>query len=45
VAAAVAVTVRDALARSGLAPLDARVLLAQALGFDRAWLVAHDADP
>ena len=35
------VTVRGALAQSGLVPLDAQVLLAHALGKDRAWLVAH----
>jgi release factor glutamine methyltransferase len=38
------VTVREALARSGLAAFDARVLLAHVLGADRAWLVAHDDD-
>jgi release factor glutamine methyltransferase len=37
-----AVTVRRALAQAGLVPLDAQVLLAQVLGRDRAWLVAHD---
>ena len=36
--------VREALAQSGLAPLDARVLLAHVLGVDRAWLVAHGHD-
>jgi release factor glutamine methyltransferase len=39
-----AVTVREALARCSLVPLDARVLLAHVLGVDRAWLVAHDDD-
>jgi release factor glutamine methyltransferase len=37
-------TVRQALARSGLVPVDAQVLLAHALGRDRAWLVAHRDD-
>jgi release factor glutamine methyltransferase len=37
-------TLRDALAQSGLVALDAQVLLAHVLGVDRAWLVAHDAD-
>jgi release factor glutamine methyltransferase len=37
----VAVTVRGALAQSGLVPRDAQVLLAYLLGRDRAWLVAH----
>jgi release factor glutamine methyltransferase len=36
------VTVRRALVQSGLVPLDAQVLLAHALGRDRAWLIAHD---
>lgn len=35
---------RRALAQSGLAPLDAQVLLAHALGRDRAWLAAHATD-
>ena len=35
------ITVRGALAQSGLIPLDAQVLLAHLLGKDRAWLVAH----
>jgi release factor glutamine methyltransferase len=35
------VTVRRALAQSGLVPLDARVLLTHVLGKDRAWLIAH----
>jgi release factor glutamine methyltransferase len=35
------VTVRRALAQSGLVPLDAQVLLAHVLGKNRAWLVAH----
>ena len=38
------VSVRRALAQSGLVPLDAQVLLAHALGRDRAWLVAHADD-
>jgi release factor glutamine methyltransferase len=37
-------TLRDALARSGLERLDAHVLLAHALGVDRAWLVGHAFD-
>ena|SRR5437870_71146 len=35
------ITVRQALARSGLIPLEARVLLAHVLTKDRAWLAAH----
>ena len=38
-------TVRQALAQSGLVPVDAQVLLAHALGRDRAWLIAHAGDP
>ncbi|HMA30585.1 MAG TPA: peptide chain release factor N(5)-glutamine methyltransferase [Casimicrobiaceae bacterium] len=38
-------TVRQALAQSGLVLVDAQVLLAHALGRDRAWLIAHAADP
>ena len=38
-------TVRRALAQSGLVPIDAQVLLAHVLRTDRAWLVAHAADP
>jgi release factor glutamine methyltransferase len=38
------VTVRGAVAHSGLVPLDAQVLLAHVLGRDRAWLVAHGDD-
>lgn len=38
-------TVRRAVALSGLVPADALVLLAHALGVDRAWLVAHATDP
>ncbi len=38
-------TVRRAVALSGLVPADAHVLLAHALGVDRAWLVAHATDP
>ena len=37
-------TVRQALAHSGLVPLDAQVLLAHALKHDRAWLAAHPQD-
>lgn len=37
-------TVRQALAQSGLVPVDAQVLLAHAVGRDRAWLVAHRDD-
>jgi release factor glutamine methyltransferase len=37
-------TVRRALARSGLVPLDAQVLLTHVLRKDRAWLNAHDGD-
>ena len=37
-------TVRQALARSGLVPVDAQVLLAHALGRVRAWLGAHRDD-
>src|SRR5262249_40892243 len=36
--------VRRALAQSGLAPLDAQVLLAHVLATSRAWLVAHATD-
>jgi release factor glutamine methyltransferase len=39
-----AMTVRRALAQSGLVPIDAQVLLAHALRVDRAWLVAHATD-
>jgi release factor glutamine methyltransferase len=35
------VTVSAALARSGLIPIEGRVLLAHTLGCDRAWLTAH----
>lgn len=38
-------TVRQALAQCGLAPVDANTLLAHVLGKDRAWLVAHATDP
>ena len=38
-------TVRAALAQSGLVPVDAQVLLAHVLGVNRAWLIAHAADP
>jgi release factor glutamine methyltransferase len=34
-------TVRQALAQSGLVPVDARVLLGHVLARDRAWLAAH----
>jgi release factor glutamine methyltransferase len=37
-------TVRQALAGSNLAPIDAQVLLAHALDVDRAWLIAHATD-
>jgi len=37
--------VRRALGQAGLVPLDAQVLLAHAMGRDRAWLVAHGDDP
>lgn len=37
-------TVRQALAQSGLVPVDAKVLLAHVLGCDRAWLAAHEED-
>ena len=36
---------RAALAQSGLVPVDAQVLLAHVLGVNRAWLIAHAADP
>ncbi len=36
------VTVRRALAQSGLVPLDAQVLLAHVMQHDRSWLIAHD---
>lgn len=36
--------VREALAQCGLVPVDAQVLLAHAVGRDRAWLVAHRDD-
>jgi release factor glutamine methyltransferase len=39
-----ALTVRRALAQAGLVPVDAQVLLAHALGVDRAWLIAHATD-
>ena len=38
------VSIRRARAGSGLVPLDAQVLLAHALGRDRAWLAAHETD-
>jgi release factor glutamine methyltransferase len=37
-------TVRQALAQSGLVPIDAKVLLAHVLGCNRAWLAAHETD-
>ena len=37
-------TMSETLARSGLERVDAHVLLAHALGVDRAWLVAHASD-
>ena len=39
------VSIREALARSGLAAIDAQVLLAHVLGVGRAWLIAHAHDP
>jgi len=39
-----ALTVRRALAQSGLVPIDAQVLLAHVLGRGRAWLAAHGED-
>jgi len=38
------ITVRQALAQSGLVPIDGQVLLAHALHRDRAWLAAHGND-
>ena len=38
-------TVRQVLALSSLVPVDAKVLLAHALGCNRAWLAAHEQDP
>jgi release factor glutamine methyltransferase len=38
------VKVREALAQSGLVPVDAQVLLAHVVDRDRAWLVAHRDD-
>jgi release factor glutamine methyltransferase len=35
------ITVSAALAKSGLIPFEARILLAHVLGSDRAWLAAH----
>ncbi|MGE5172156.1 MAG: peptide chain release factor N(5)-glutamine methyltransferase, partial [Rudaea sp.] len=40
-----ALTVRQALAQAGLAPVDARALLAHVLRRDRAWLTAHETEP
>ncbi len=37
-------TVRQALALSGLVPVDAKALLAHAMGRNRAWLAAHEGD-
>ena len=37
-------TVRQALAQSGLIPVDAKALLAHVLGCNRAWLAAHETD-
>ncbi len=37
-------TVRQALAQSGLVPVDAKVLLAHVLRCNRAWLAAHETD-
>lgn len=39
-----ALTVRQALAQSGLAPVDANALLVHVTGRGRAWLVGHAAD-
>ncbi|MFO1397767.1 MAG: peptide chain release factor N(5)-glutamine methyltransferase [Burkholderiales bacterium] len=39
------VTVRVALAQSGLVPIDGQVLLAHVVGRDRTWLIAHRDDP
>jgi release factor glutamine methyltransferase len=39
-----AMTVRRALAQSGLVPIDAQALLAHVLGRNRAWLAAHAED-
>jgi release factor glutamine methyltransferase len=38
-------TIAQALAQSGLVPIDAQVLLAYTLQRDRAWLVAHGTKP
>ena len=38
-------TIRQALAQAGLAPIDAQVLLAHTLKRDRGWLIAHATDP
>jgi release factor glutamine methyltransferase len=38
-------SVSQALAQSGLVPLDAQVVLAHVLAKDRAWLVAHADEP
>ncbi|HEV2220784.1 MAG TPA: HemK/PrmC family methyltransferase, partial [Casimicrobiaceae bacterium] len=37
-------TLRQALAQSGLVPVDGQVLLAHVLGRERAWLIAHAGD-
>lgn len=37
-------TVRQAIAQAGLAPIDAQALLAHVLGVERAWLAAHATD-
>jgi release factor glutamine methyltransferase len=37
-------TVRQALAQSGLVPVDAKVLLAHVLRCNRTWLAAHETD-
>ncbi|MDE2360769.1 MAG: peptide chain release factor N(5)-glutamine methyltransferase, partial [Betaproteobacteria bacterium] len=37
-------TVRQALAQSGLVPVDGRALLAHVMGCERAWLIAHAGD-
>ena len=41
---AAAISVRRAIAQSGLVPIDAHVLLGHVLGRNRAWLAAHGDD-
>jgi len=43
--ASVDITVRRALAQSGLVPVDGEALLAHVLGRNRAWLAAHRDEP